>query len=127
MNILFTILLIGFFSFAGFTVSGKPAVSTDSCHELGLYIGNRFEAIEKLQNTDFDFVQEFKTLNLLGVRKATFYSCGAGNGYMIVESNRQPEVYRNVPQDLWEHWKVSSNIDYFFKRYIRNNGMYMYR
>ena len=124
MNIIFTLLLAGLFSFSA---TDKPASADNTCHKLGNSLGNRFEAIEKIQNADFDFIQEFQTLNLMGVQKATFYGCGAGNGYIIVESNRQPEVYWNVPRDLWENWLVSNNVDYFYQRLIKNNSLYMYR
>jgi hypothetical protein len=121
MNIIFTLLLAGLFSFSG---AEKTSPRENSCNNLENTLGGRFEAIEKIQNADFDFIQEFQTLNLMGVRKATFYSCGAGNGYLIVETNRQPEVYRNVPRNLWEEWKISYNIDYFYQRILRNNSLY---
>lgn len=124
MNILFIMLLSGLFSFS--TIENK-SLPENSCHNLENSLGNRFEAIEKIQNADFDFIQEFQTLNVIGVQKATFYGCGAGNGYVVVETNRLPEVYRNVPRDLWENWKISYNVDYFYQRVLKNNSLYMVR
>lgn len=121
MNLVLTVLLAGIFSLTGVD---KAILPENSCLALGNSLGNRFEAIEKIQQTEFDFIQEFKTLNIIGVQKATFYGCGAGNGYLIVETNRQPEVYQNVPRDLWEEWKIAYNIDYFYQRVLRNNSLY---
>lgn len=121
MNLILTVLLAGVFSLTGVD---KTSLPENSCHALGNSLGNRFEAIEKIQQTEFEFIQEFKTLNIMGVQKATFYGCGAGNGYLIVETNRQPEVYQNVPRDLWEEWKIAYNIDYFYQRVLRNNSLY---
>lgn len=123
MKIVLPMLLIGFLSF---TATAANPISGSSCSDLSNNLGGRFEAIEKIQSTDFDFVQEFRTLNLMGIRKAAFYSCDAGNGYLIVNrGGRQPELYRNVPRDLWENWKISNHIDYFYQRFIRNSSLYL--
>lgn len=123
MKLLLPMLLAGLLSF---TATAANPISGNSCSDLSNNLGGRFEAIEKIESTDFDFVQEFSTLNLMGIRKATFYSCDAGNGYLIVDrGGRQPELYRNVPRDLWESWKISNHIDYFYQRFIRNNSLYL--
>lgn len=123
IKIVLPLLLAGLFSL---TASAAPSSSGKPCNDVSIYQAGRFDAIEKIQNTDFDFIQEFSTLNLMGIRKATFYSCNSGNGFLIVDrGGRQPELFRNVPRELWEDWKISYHIDFFYNRFIRNNTLFL--
>ena len=101
--------------------------TTKSCNELKKEdLGAEHEAIEKLQEYEFNFVQTFETMFVQGVKKATFYSCENGNRYMVVETHRRDFLYENVTRRVWENFKNASSVNGFFYQYIRNNPKYSY-
>ena len=121
MFILLNFILSGFLLFGG-----NDPVKNNNCSELNRNLGNRFQAMEEIRETEFNFEQSFRTLKVIGVRKGTYYSCGTGNGYMIVETSRGPELYEDVPRELWESFISSRNIDYYYQRVIKSNSRYLY-
>ena len=119
-------ILLNFFLSGIFLFGGNDPVKNNNCSELSNNLGSQFQAMEKIRQTDFNFEQSFRTLNVIGVQKGTYYSCGVGDGYMIIETSRGSELYENVPRELWESFISSRNIDYYYQRVIKNNGRYFY-
>lgn len=119
---LLSFLMAGIF----FLFTGSDPEQPKSCKDLGnWWLGNRYEAIATIQNTEFAFEQSFQTLDAIGVQKATFYSCG-GNGYVIVETSKRTELFKNVPQHVWMEWINANSINGFYHRVIQYNPQYQY-
>ncbi|MFA0964127.1 hypothetical protein AB9P05_20125 [Roseivirga sp. BDSF3-8] len=96
------------------------------CNNVPRDLGNRVQAIQTLQDTEFTFEQSLETLQVFGVKKATYYSCDGNLGYLVVNTYRRNYLYENVPRELWENFKNAYSIDGFFTKNLKFNTIYLY-
>ena len=121
MSIISFILSATLLWFPGFTEPEK----TKSCHELESSLGSQYEAIETIESSEFNFEQSFHTMYVMGVQKASYYSCG-NEGYLIVENSRRTELFKNVPQHVWLDFMHAPSVNAYYQYVIRNNPRYFY-
>ncbi|MGB3180971.1 MAG: hypothetical protein WBB45_06255 [Cyclobacteriaceae bacterium] len=110
-------------------VPGTDTVNVEKdtiCNNIPRDLGNRTQAISTLSDTEFIFEQSLETLQVFGVKKATFYSCDGNLGYLVVNTSRRNYLYENVPRALWENFKVAYSIDGFFVKNLKYNTIYLY-
>jgi hypothetical protein len=75
--------------------------------------------IQIIEESSFRFDQQFKISRLSGIRGGNYYSCDGNSGFLIVEVDKEKELYVDVPKSTWDEFIRSSDLDGFYQNNIK--------
>jgi hypothetical protein len=108
------ILLIYFllFPILGFT--------QNNCKDLPKTFYSYSEAINKVRNAKFSYVDNINTSQSSFITGASYYSCDGITGYMIIGLNNKQYIHKDFPMKIWLSFKSASSFGTFYTQNIRN-------
>jgi hypothetical protein len=90
------------------------------CNALPINFTSYTDAVFKIKNAKFNFTENINTSRSSWVRGASYYSCDGKVGYLIIKTDRQNYIHKNLPITLWNGFKNANSFGSFYDRNIRN-------
>ena len=78
-------------------------------------------AISSVIKTTFNYTDELDTSKSSWIREANYYSCDNAKGYLIIETDSQNYIYKEVPKAVWEEFKQANSFGRYYNSYIKGN------
>jgi hypothetical protein len=97
---------------------GPQSTNCDSLQLNGLPVD---KMIQIIKNSAFRFDQQFKISRLSGIRGGNYYSCDGKSGFLMVDVDKEIELYVDVPKSTWDEFLLSPDLDGFYERNIKNS------
>jgi hypothetical protein len=98
----------------------SSAFAQVDCNALPINFTSYSDAVLKIKNAKFNFTENINTSRSSWVRGASYYSCDGKVGYLIIKTDRQNYIHKNLPITLWNGFKNANSFGTFYDRYIRN-------
>jgi len=108
------------FYFLLFPISG---FTQNNCKDLPKTFYSYNEAINKVKNANFSFIDNVNTSRISFINSAYYYSCDGITGYMIISLNNKEYIHTGLPKKIWLSFKNSESLGSFYSKNIR----YRYR
>ncbi len=108
------------FYFLLFPISG---FTQNNCKDLPKTFYSYNEAINKVKNANFSFIDNVNTSRSSFINSAYYYSCDGITGYMIISLNNKEYIHTGLPKKIWLSFKNSESLGSFYSKNIR----YRYR
>ena len=100
-----------------FPISG---FTQNNCKDLPKTFYSYDEAITKVRNAKFSYVDNINTASSSFINSAFFYSCDGITGYMIIGLNNKQYIHKDLPIKIWLSFKSASSFGTFYTQNIRN-------
>lgn len=94
---------------------------SQECDDLPENFASFESAKDKIHNAAFEYEDSFDTSRSSWIKSAQYYSCNGDQGYVIVSTNSNSYIHKNVPEELWEKFKVASSLGRFYNFNLKNN------
>jgi hypothetical protein len=91
-----------------------------NCTNLSTSFSSYDDAISKVRNSNFKFIERANTSRSSWIRDAAFYSCDKQYGFVIVETSQGNYIHFNVPLNVWYEFKRAHSFGTFYNTRIRN-------
>ena len=108
------------FYFLLFPISG---FTQNNCKDLPKTFYSYNEAINKVKNANFSFIDNVNTSRSSFINNAYYYSCDGVTGYMIIGLNNKQYIHKDLPMKVWISFKNATSFGTFYNQNIR----YRYR
>lgn len=92
----------------------------EDCAKLPTRFSSYSEAIEKIESSNFDFIDKADCSESSWIRKASFYSCDNSNGYFIYLADSKKYIHCKVPVNVWEGFKNAKSKGTFYNQYLKH-------
>ena len=110
MKFLFPIFIIISF----FSCSQKP------CEAIDEKFSSYNDAVNKIENANFNFKDKVNTSKSSWLKQASFNSCNGNEGYFILETKQKSYVFKNLPISVWQEFKNADSFGTYYSSYIRD-------
>ena len=93
--------------------------NAQDCKDLSTNFKSYSEAINKVENTDFELEESIDTSSSSWVSSADYYSCDSKKGYLLIGTSSRTYIHKNVPVSVWNSFKKASSFGSFYNRSIK--------
>lgn len=97
-----------------FTASGQ-----NNCSKMQTQFRSYAEALRTVENTNFKIEETLNTSRSSWIRGASFYSCDGIVGYLIIGTDKQEYIHKNVPIEVWNRFKRANSFGSYYNQYIK--------
>lgn len=77
------------------------------------------DAVRTVENTNFKIEEKLNTSRSSWIRGASFYSCDGIVGYLIIGTDKQEYIHKNVPIEIWNGFKRAKSFGSYYNQYIK--------
>jgi hypothetical protein len=115
------LLLFTFFS-CGQNQSNNSILTYEQndCDNLQTVFNSYSDAINKIENTNFTFIDNVNTSNSSWIRSASYYSCDEKLGYFIFSTDKRTYIHKDLPIGIWNCFKNASSFGSYYNTNIKN-------
>ena len=92
----------------------------NNCKDLPKTFNNYNEALTKVRNAKFSFIDNVNTSRSSFINSAYYYSCDGITGFMIIGLNNHQYIHKDLPMKIWLSFKSASSFGAFYTQNIRN-------
>jgi hypothetical protein len=109
---------ISFFLLVCLLISNQS--KSQSCNNLPDKFYSYSEAINKIQNTSFEFTDKLPYGKSSWIMTANYYSCDSQFGYLVYSTKQGNRyIHENVPINVWYEFKNASSSGSYYGNYIK--------
>ncbi len=94
--------------------------SQTNCKDLPKTFYSYNEAIDKVRNAKYSYVDNVNTARSSFVNGASYYSCDGQYGFLIIGINNRTFIHNGLPKKVWLSFKSASSFGTFYNQNIRN-------
>ncbi|MHC1730665.1 MAG: KTSC domain-containing protein [Bacteroidales bacterium] len=94
---------------------------SSECKTLPKSFASSDEVLGLVKNATFNFTDNVNTSSSSWIRGATFYSCDAIVGFLIIETDTKDYIHQRVPMSTWKDFKKARSFGSFYHKYIKGN------
>lgn len=88
------------------------AAATYSSYEL---------ALSAVREANFNYSERLVTDQSSWIRLAEFYCCEAGNGFLVITTDKNEYIHQGVPLNIWEAFKAAPSRGGFYNQAIKGH------
>lgn len=100
-----------------FPISG---FTQNNCKDLPKTFYSYNQAITKVGNAKFSYIDNLITSRSSFVTGARYFSCDGQTGFLIIGLNNRQYIHRDIPLKLWLAFKKANSFGSFYDQFIRN-------
>jgi hypothetical protein len=105
------------FYFLLFPISG---FTQSNCKDLPKTFYSYNEAINKVRNAKFSYVDNVNTASSSFITGASYFSCDGQFGFLIIGINNRQYIHKDLPKGVWLSFKQAKSFGTFYNQNIRN-------
>lgn len=98
----------------------SSAFAQVDCNALPINFTSYSDAVFKIKNAKFNFTENINISRSSWVKGASYYSCDGKVGYLIIKTDRQNYIHKNLPVSIWNSFKKASSLGGYYDKFIRN-------
>lgn len=92
----------------------------NDCNNLQTNFNSYSDAINKIESTNFKFIDNVNTSNSSWIRSASYYSCDEKLGYFIFSTDKRTYIHKDLPIGIWNSFKNASSFGRYYNYKIKN-------
>jgi len=108
-------LLVFLFLFISIYVNAQV-----DCKQLPTKFKSYNEAESLIRKANFKLVDNVNTSSSSWIRGASYYSCDGRIGYLIIKTDKQDYIHKDLPIEVWRQFKSASSFGSFYNANIKN-------
>lgn len=89
------------------------------CSLIDENFNNYDDAVETIKSADFDFSEDVDTSKSSWIHDAEFYSCDGQIGYLIIETESDNYIHREVPIEIWNEFKNAESFGKYYNQHLK--------
>jgi len=78
------------------------------------------EAISTIKSSNFKINESVNTDKSSWIRGLTFYSCDGQKGYLLVKTDKEEYVHKDVPIEVWNKLKNATSFGSYYNQNLKH-------
>lgn len=73
-----------------------------------------------ISDASFNYTDKVNTDKSSWIRAAEFYSCDKQTGFIIIKTDKEEYIHKEVPIDVWTDFKNAPSFGSYYNRFIKH-------